>query len=72
VGHALRSSVLLRVEASLARVFQSGLKTGGGVTTGGVRDIIVEVISKSSGKPDGSMRWDTSDPATVAMSCSFY
>jgi hypothetical protein len=27
VGHALKSSGLLRVEASLARVFQSGLKT---------------------------------------------
>jgi hypothetical protein len=48
VGHALRSSVLLRVEASLARVFQSGLKTGGGVTAGGVRGIIVEVVSESS------------------------
>jgi hypothetical protein len=48
VGHALRSSVLLRVEASLARVFQSDLKTGGGVTAGGVRGIIVEVVSESS------------------------
>jgi hypothetical protein len=53
-------------------VSRSSLKTGRDATTGGVRDIIVEVISKSSGKPDGSMRWDTSDPATVAMSCSFY
>jgi hypothetical protein len=31
VGHASRSSDLLRVEVSLARVFQSGLQTGGGV-----------------------------------------
>jgi hypothetical protein len=33
VEHASRSSGLLRVEASLARVFQSGLKTGGGATS---------------------------------------
>jgi hypothetical protein len=31
VGHASRSSGLLRVEASRARVSQSGLKSGGGV-----------------------------------------
>jgi hypothetical protein len=36
-GHASRSSSLLGVEASLARVSQSGLKTGGGATTGGAR-----------------------------------
>jgi hypothetical protein len=30
VGHALRSSGLLGVEASLTRFSQSGLKTGGG------------------------------------------
>jgi hypothetical protein len=48
VGHASRSSGLLRVEASLARVSQSGLKTGGGVTTGGVRGSIVEVASEAS------------------------
>jgi hypothetical protein len=36
VEHASRSSSLLRVEASLARVSQSGLKTGGGMTMGGV------------------------------------
>jgi hypothetical protein len=29
VGHTLRSSGLLRLEASWVRVFQSGLKTGG-------------------------------------------
>jgi hypothetical protein len=48
VGHALRSSSLLGVEASLARVFQSGLKTGGGVTTGGARGTIAEVASEVS------------------------
>jgi hypothetical protein len=31
VGHALRSSGLLHLEAIRARVSQSGLKTGGGV-----------------------------------------
>jgi hypothetical protein len=47
-GHALRSSGLLHVEASLARVSQSGLKTGGGVTAGGARGTIAEVASESS------------------------
>jgi hypothetical protein len=47
-GHASRSSGLLRVEASLARVSQSGLKTGGGVTTGGARGTIAEVASEVS------------------------
>jgi hypothetical protein len=45
-GHALRSSNLLGVEASLARVFQSCLKTGGGATTGGARGTIMEVASE--------------------------
>jgi hypothetical protein len=40
VGHASRSSGLLDVEASLARVSQSGLKTGGGAMTGGPRGTI--------------------------------
>jgi hypothetical protein len=48
VGHALRSSSLLGVEASLARVSQSGLKTGGGATTGGARDTIANVVSEAS------------------------
>jgi hypothetical protein len=43
VGHASRCRGLLRVEASLARVSQSGLKTGGCATIGGVRDTITEV-----------------------------
>jgi hypothetical protein len=47
-GHASRSSGLLRVEASLVRVFQSGLKTGGGATIGGARDTIAEVASEAS------------------------
>jgi hypothetical protein len=36
------------VEASLARVSQSGLKTGGGATTGGARGTITEVASEAS------------------------
>jgi hypothetical protein len=47
-GHASRSSGLLHVEASLARVFQSGLKTGGGVTVGGARSTIMEIASEAS------------------------
>jgi hypothetical protein len=48
VGHASRSSGLLHVKASLARVSQSGLKTGGGTTTGGARGTIAEVASEAS------------------------
>jgi hypothetical protein len=48
VGHALRSSGLLDVKASLGKVSQSGLKTGGGATTGGARDTIAEVTSESN------------------------
>jgi hypothetical protein len=48
VGHASRSSVLLHMEASLARVFQSGLKTGGSATVDGARDTIKEVASEAS------------------------
>jgi hypothetical protein len=48
VGHASRSSGLLGVEASLARVFQSDLKTGEGATTGGARGTITEVASEAS------------------------
>jgi hypothetical protein len=47
-GYASRSSSLLGMEASLARVFQSGLKTGEGATTGGARGTIAEVTSEAS------------------------
>jgi hypothetical protein len=47
-GHVSRSSGLLGVEAGLARVSQSGLKTGGGTTTGGARGTIMEVASEVS------------------------
>jgi hypothetical protein len=45
-GHTSRSSGLLHVESSLARVSQSGLKTGGGATAGGACGTIAEVASK--------------------------
>jgi hypothetical protein len=48
VRHVSRSSSLLGMKASLARVFQSGLKTGGGATTGGARGTITEVASETS------------------------
>jgi hypothetical protein len=48
MGHASRFSGLLHVEVSLARVFQSGLKTGGGAMIGGARDTIMEVASEVS------------------------
>jgi hypothetical protein len=47
-GHASRSTGLLGVEASLARVSQSGMKTGGGATTGGARGTITEIASEAS------------------------
>jgi hypothetical protein len=47
-GHVSRSSGLLRVEASLARVSQSALKTGGDATMGGSRGTIMEIVSEVS------------------------
>jgi hypothetical protein len=43
MGHALKYSGFLHVEASRAIVSQSGLKTGGGVTVGGARGTIMEI-----------------------------
>jgi hypothetical protein len=48
VRHASRSNNLLHVEASLTRVSQSGLMTGGGATMGGARVTITEVASEAS------------------------
>jgi hypothetical protein len=48
VGHASTSSGLLGVKASLARVSQCGLKTGGGATMGGARGTLAEVASEAS------------------------
>jgi hypothetical protein len=47
-GHASRSSDLLRVKENQAMIFQSGLKTDRGVTTGGARCSIAKVTSESS------------------------
>jgi hypothetical protein len=47
VGCTSRSSGLLYVEASQARVSQSGLKTSEGVTAGGARGTIVNVASRT-------------------------
>jgi hypothetical protein len=47
-GHTLRSNGLLRMEESLTRVSQSGLKTGGDVTMSGARGPITEVASEAS------------------------
>jgi hypothetical protein len=47
-GHASRSSGLLHLEASRARISQSGLKTDVGATVGGARATIAEVASGSS------------------------
>jgi hypothetical protein len=48
VRYVSRSSGLLHVEANLARVSQSGLKTGGDAMAGGARGTIVEVASEAS------------------------
>jgi hypothetical protein len=48
VGHTSRPDGLLRLEASRARVSLSGVKTDGGATTSGARDIIMEVILRGS------------------------
>jgi hypothetical protein len=45
MGHTSRSSGLLHVKASRVRIFQCGLKTGGGTMTGGACGIIVDVAS---------------------------
>jgi hypothetical protein len=48
VGHMLRSSGLLHVESSLARVSQSGSKTGRSAMVVGACGTITEVTSESS------------------------
>jgi hypothetical protein len=63
VGHAFRFSGLLRMEASLVMIFQSGLKTSGGATAGGAHDKL---------KTDGSMRRTTSDPTILPLTFSMY
>jgi hypothetical protein len=53
VGHASRSDGLFRLEASRARVSQSGLKTGGGATVSGARGVIMEFMWSSSQRQMG-------------------
>jgi hypothetical protein len=48
VGHVLRSSGLLHVKISRARVFLSALKIAGDETVGGARCTIAKVVSRSS------------------------
>jgi hypothetical protein len=48
VGYVSRYSGLLRVEASLTKVFQSDLKTDGDATVGGTCGTITEVASETS------------------------
>jgi hypothetical protein len=48
VGHALRSSGLLHMVTSLARVYQSDIKTDRVTTAGGARGTIAEVASELS------------------------
>jgi hypothetical protein len=47
-GHTSRSSGLLGVEVSLARISQSGLNTDGGATMGGARGTNTEVALEAS------------------------
>jgi hypothetical protein len=58
VGHASRSSGLLRLEASRARVSQSGLKTGKGTVW------MVHVASSWRSRGD-----ETEDGQVVVMGC---
>jgi hypothetical protein len=47
VGHTSKSNDLLHVKVSLARISQSGLKSGCGATAGGAGGTIAEVVSGS-------------------------
>jgi hypothetical protein len=69
--HASRSSGLLHVEASLARVSQSGLKTSGGATTGGARDTIARMRWKQV-EDERVDAMGCLDPATLHLSFSMY
>jgi hypothetical protein len=73
VGHTSRSSNLLHVEASRARVFQSGLRTNcqrrdDGWCTWHYRGGCV----RGKLKTDGSMQWVALDPATLPLPFSMY
>jgi hypothetical protein len=72
VGHASRSSGLLRVKASLARVFQSDLKTDRAMMAGGARVEGGRTKDQAGLKMDVSMQRAASDPATLALPFLFY
>jgi hypothetical protein len=69
VGHASRCSSLLHVEISLARVSQSGRKTGGGTTVGGACGTIVEIASEASWRQTG--RFDGLRQTLLPYLCHF-
>jgi hypothetical protein len=69
IGHTSRSSGLLHVKANRARVFQSSLKTGRGVTAGGAHDTIAEVASNSSRRQTG--RCDGLCQTLLPLLCRF-
>jgi hypothetical protein len=72
VGHATRSSGLFRVEASLARIFQSDLKTGRCMMAGGARVEGGRPKDQAGLKMGVSMQRAASDPATLALPFLFY
>jgi hypothetical protein len=68
--HASRPSGLLYVKTSCARVFQSVLKTGGSITAGGARGIIVEIaLSSSRRRMD---QFDGLRRTLLPLFCHFY
>jgi hypothetical protein len=48
MGYTSRSTGLLHVKSSCARVFQSGIKTDGCAMAGGAHGTIMKVASESS------------------------
>jgi hypothetical protein len=71
VGHASKSSGLLHVEASLARIFQSDIKTGGG-DSGWCTWHYHRGYVGGKLKTGRSMRRVTSNPDTLSLPFSMY
>jgi hypothetical protein len=67
--HKSRSSGLLCVKVSLARVSQSVLKTGGGAMMGGARGTIAKVASVASWRQTG--RYDGLHRTLLSLLCRF-
>jgi hypothetical protein len=70
VGHMLRSSVSLRVEASLDRASQFGLKTGRVTMAGGACGSIAEVALESSLRRTG--RYTGLRRSLLSLLCRFH